>query len=48
LLEAVLPLENGMELGVAKIEATLTIESDSKVNLVLREKKGSAVVKVQQ
>ncbi|CAO3671501.1 unnamed protein product [Umbelopsis ramanniana] len=48
LLEAVLALENGMELGVSKIEATLTIESNHKINLVLREKKGSAVVKVQQ
>jgi hypothetical protein len=43
-----LSLENGLEQGVAKIEATLTVESDNKVNLVLREKKGSSVVKVQQ
>ncbi|KAG2175960.1 hypothetical protein INT44_000438 [Umbelopsis vinacea] len=48
LLEAVLALENGMEKGVSKIEATLTIENNNKINLVLREKKGSAVVKVQQ
>ncbi|KAJ2957918.1 hypothetical protein NQZ79_g6441 [Umbelopsis isabellina] len=48
LLEAVLPLENGLEQGVAKIEVTITVESDNKINLVLREKKGNGVVKVQQ
>lgn len=46
LIEASLPLEQGKSAKASKIQAQLTVDADSKITLVLREKNGSGVVKV--
>ncbi|KAI8145025.1 heat shock protein 70 family [Fennellomyces sp. T-0311] len=46
LAEASLPLSQGKAAKGSKIEVQITVDADRKVNLVVREKNGSSVIKV--